>query len=232
MHTVNLLSSAAFVFIIRKEWFLKAVRIGAVLIITSMILFYALPGAQLKTIAAVISSVAIGCVNICILIPFAFTLNNTEKLYAVISSNILIQLISLIKEHSPSSLAESIMSFAILIFSLSAVLFFRLEASIVENRELHAEKPAMSSRVYLSLLFNCAIVILCKGVGKGILNIAAASAGPSVLTGYYIGGLAGCLIYMLVYVFTKKHTFGTGALHFPASLLVFCATHLSLRTHG
>jgi DNA-binding CsgD family transcriptional regulator/uncharacterized protein YhhL (DUF1145 family) len=181
-----------------------------------MISSYALPSATLKTIAAVTGSVAIGCVNICILIPFVFTLNNTEKLYAVVTSNILIQLVSLIKEHSPAGAVETIMSFALLIFSLIAVLFFRNETDRAGDNDESVERPIMSPRVYLSLLFNCAIMILCKGAGKGILNIAVISAGPSVLTGYYIGGLAGCGVYVLVYAFTKKAYIWLGNLTFSS----------------
>jgi hypothetical protein len=143
----------------------KASRIEAALIIVSMISSYALPGAQLKTIAAVTGSVAIGCVNICILIPFVFTLNNTEKLYAVVTSNVLIQLVSLIKENSPASVAEPILSFTLLIFALSTVLFLKNETGRAEDTGENADRPRMSPRVYLSLLFNCAIAILCMGAG-------------------------------------------------------------------
>ncbi|MEA4934201.1 MAG: helix-turn-helix transcriptional regulator [Lawsonibacter sp.] len=214
MHIVNLLSSAAFVFVIRKKWFVNAARAGAVLIVMSMIAFYMMTSASIKMLAAVTGSVAIGCVNICILIPFVFTLNNTEKLYAVVSSNVLIQLISLTNEHSLDSLAET--TFALLLCSLSAVLFFKKEPDHDSGDQESAEKPAMHRRVYLSLLFNCAIAILCKGAGKGILNIAAASGGASVLTGYYMGGLVGCLVYLLVYAFTKKAYIWLGNITFSS----------------
>ncbi len=214
MHIVNLLSSAAFVFVVRKKWFINAARAGAVLIVMSMIAFYMLPSDSIKMLAAVTGSVAIGCVNICILIPFVFTLNNTEKLYAVVSSNVLIQLISLTNEHSLSCLAEPIMSFALLLCALSAVLFFKKERA--PDTTEPAERPVMPRRIYLSLLFNCAIAILCKGAGKGILNIAAAGSGSSVLTGYYIGGLAGCLIYILTYGFTKKAFIWLGNITFSS----------------
>lgn len=214
MHAVNLLSSAVFIFIIRKKWFVSAARAGAVLIVMSMIAFYMLPSASIKMLAAVAGSVAIGCVNICILLPFVFSLNNTEKLYAVVSGNILIQLVSLINEHSALGAAEPILSFALLLCSLSAVLFFKKETERAPGEP--AEKPVMHRRVYLSLLFNCAIAILCKGAGKGILNIATASLGSSVLTGYFMGGLAGCLIYLLVYAFTKKAYIWLGNITFSS----------------
>lgn len=201
---VNLLSSAVFVFVIRKQWYAKAARIGAVLVILSMVLFYASESETLKMLVAVTGSVAIGCVNISILIPFVFTLNNTEKLYAVVSSNALIQMISLFKARSLTGLAEPIMSFALLLCSLSAVLFFKKETDRAPDNPEAAEKPVMHRRIYLSLLFNCAIAILCKGAGKGILDVEAAVSGSSVLTGYYIGGLIGCLIYILIYAFSNK----------------------------
>lgn len=216
MHIVNLLSSAAFVFVVRKKWFINAARAGAVLIVMSMIAFYMLPSASIKMLAAVTGSVAIGCVNICILIPFVFTLNNTEKLYAVVSSNMLIQLISLTNEHSLSGLAEPILSFALLLCSLSAVPFFKKETDHAKGGQDPVEKPVMHRRVYLSLLFNCAIAILCKGAGKGILNIAAAGSGSSVLTGYYMGGLAGCLVYLLIYALTKKAYIWLGNITFSS----------------
>ncbi len=216
MHTGNLLSSSVFVFIIRKEWFVKAARIGAALIILSMVLFYAFEPESYRMIAAITGSVAIGCVNISILIPFVFTLNNTEKLYAVVSSNVLIQLISLVNEHNLSGLAEPIMSFALLLCSSCAVLFFKRETEQVPNDQDTDEKPVMHRRVYLSLLFNCGIAVLCKGAGKGILNIAQAGSGSSVLTGYYIGGLAGCVIYLFVYAFTKKAFIWLGNITFSS----------------
>ena len=216
MHTVNLFSSAAFVFIIRREWYVKALRIGAALIVVSIISFYALPSASLKTLAALCGAVAIGCVNICVLIPFVFTLNNTEKLYAIVSSNVLIQVVSLINEHSLSGAAKPVMSFALLTLSLMAVLFFRNKVNCDGNSEEPAVKPVMSPRVYLSLLFNCAIAILCKGAGKGIVNIAAVSVGSSVLMWYYVGGIAGCLVYMFVYAFSKKAYIWLGNLTFSS----------------
>lgn len=40
MHAVTLISSAVFVFVIRKEWFVRNARIGALLIIIGMIAFF------------------------------------------------------------------------------------------------------------------------------------------------------------------------------------------------
>jgi DNA-binding CsgD family transcriptional regulator len=74
----------------------------------------------------------------------------------------------------------------------------------------------MHRRVYLSLLFNCVIAVLCRGVGKGILNNAAVSVGAYILIWYYIGGLAGCVVYFFVYAFTKKAYIWLGNITFSS----------------
>jgi DNA-binding CsgD family transcriptional regulator len=208
MHSVNLVSSGVFIFIIRKEWFVEASRIGAVMLIVGMTLFLIVPSAPFQLLCATIIGISLGCVNISILTPFVFTLNNTEKLYAVVGSNALISLISLFQEgRSEDSLQNStdlLLSFAILIVALSATLFFRKDSIACDCEDENASNPKVPSRVYLTLFFNCVFAVLCKGVGKGILNIAAESFDNPVLMWHYIGGLAGCLIYFAVYAFTSK----------------------------
>lgn len=216
MHIVTLISSAVFVFIIRTEWFVKVVRIGSILIITCMIVFFIIPNTYIHILSAIISSIAMGCVNISIFIPFVFSLNNTEKLYAIVGSNALIQAVSLFVEYNVYRTSELILSFIILIISLSAIMFFNRQDVPENTNKLDQNQPKFNQRIYLSLLFNCAIVILCKGVGKGIINIATEGIGSSVLTWYYIGGFAGCLIYMLVYAFTKKAYIWLGNITFSS----------------
>jgi uncharacterized membrane protein (DUF485 family) len=84
MHSVNLISSAIFIFVIRKEWFVKTARVGGLLLIAAMILYLSVQNTSVKQITAVAIGISLGCVNISILIPFVFVLNNTEKLYAVV----------------------------------------------------------------------------------------------------------------------------------------------------
>ncbi|HEX2945317.1 MAG TPA: helix-turn-helix transcriptional regulator [Clostridia bacterium] len=208
MHSVNLLSSTAFVFIIRKEWFIKASRIGAVVIAAGMIVFFTVPDERIRILSAVVSSIAIGCVNISFLIPFVFILNNTEKLYAVVGSNILIQLILIIQEMSTGARLYKnivfILSFVILTISLAAIIFFRKTDIVDTDDEREQSKPEFHRRIYLTIFLNCAIVVLCKGAGKGVLNVAAVGSHLPVLVWHYIGGLIGCLIFVLIYAFTEK----------------------------
>jgi DNA-binding CsgD family transcriptional regulator len=223
MHSVNLISSAAFIFIIRKEWFVKTARIGAVLITAGMISFLTIPNMRIQIMSAVISAIAMGCINISILIPFVFLLNNTEKLYAVVGSNVLIQLISLFLEYNINGSIELILSLTILITSLGATLFFK-KNDIAENvKDLKLDLPKFHQRIYLTIFFNCAIVILCKGAGKGILNLVAVNAGIPIVTCYYIGGFIGCVLFVTVYAFSKKAFLWLGNITFASVAIgLFC----------
>ena len=230
MHSVNLISSAAFIFIIRKEWFVKASHIGAILIIACMILFFTAPTPHVQILAAVLGSIAIGCVNISILIPFVFALNNTEKLYAVVGSNALIQLISFFLEDSTSSSLfgnmEVVICFFILTTALYSVIFFK-NGDVTNRDDNKNNTPEFHTRIYLTIFFNCVIAILCKGAGKGILNIAAVGSDLPVLLWYYIGGLIGCLIFILIYAFCKKAFIWLGNITFSSVAMGLLCNALS-----
>ena len=208
MHVANLLSSAAFVFIIRKEWFVKTARVGAMLIIAGMGVFLIVQDARIQLASAVIIAISLGCVNISILMPFVFAFNNTEKLYAVVGSNVLINVISLFMEDEVAASLQSnsklMISSVLMIIALSATLFFKNDCFAEGVSEKRTDEPRMQVWVYLSLVLNCVFAILCRGAGKGVLNIAAMNSDYRVLTLYYLGGVVGCLVYVAVYAFSKK----------------------------
>lgn len=208
LHSVNLLSSAVCIIFIKKEWFVKMARIGAVFILAGMTIFLTVTSSPVQLTAAIIIGISLGCVNISILMPFVFSLNNTEKLYTVVGTNLLICLISLFQNandgNNLNNREDLILSFAVLIIALSAIIFFK-ESNITSDCGEHiAEAPRFPRRIYLTLFFNCVLAILGKGVGTGILNLTAESFGNSVIVWSYIGGLAGCLIYFAIYAFTSK----------------------------
>ncbi|NLZ82397.1 MAG: hypothetical protein GX915_01885 [Clostridiales bacterium] len=99
-------------------------------------------------------------------------MNNTEKLYSVLGSNLLINLIMLIElgyfNESLSSHGVYIVSYIILAISLIGTIFFK-QSSIVDCLKGLLDTPNITPRIYLTLLNNCAVAILCKGVGKGVL---------------------------------------------------------------
>lgn len=227
LHTVNLFSSGIFIFIIRKEWFVKTARIGAVLVIVAVGMFLIAPNAQIEMLCAAIIGAALGIINTSILIPFVFTLNNTEKLYAVLGSNILINLISFFQKGDIRGYlhgnVELLLPFAMLVAALSAIVFFNEKhlPTVVETPGI--DTPIFHSRIYLTLVFNCVFVILCKGAGKGILNIIASTSEYPILMWYSLGGLAGCISYLAIYAFNKRPFVWLGNITFASFAMgLFC----------
>nr|WP_300094225.1 helix-turn-helix transcriptional regulator [Sedimentibacter sp.] len=206
LHSVNLISSAVFVFVLKREWYTWTAKMGSAFILVGMAAFLLFKNEfpVLSAASAVITGIFLGCVNISILIPFVFILNNTEKFYAVVGSNILISILSMTKDSLGSSfipgIAGAILSFAVLAAGLLAVLFFK------EHDELHENKESveMPSRIYMTLVINCVFAALCKGIAKGMLNSAAATSSMPVMNIYYIGGLVGCILYFTVYKRTRN----------------------------
>lgn len=222
LHSINLLSSAFFVLIIRKEWFAKTARIGAVLIIAGMSLFLLTTNTSLQLWSLAVFGITLGIVNISILIPFVFVMNNTEKFYSVLGSNLLINLIMFIElgfldEDKLVGNGMYMVSYFILVVSLVATIFFK-RRSIIDYLSEPKENPSITPKIYLTLLNNCAIAILCKGIGKGILNITAYNH-EGVHLWYYVGGVIGCMLYFLLnrlyrraFIWLNNITFSTIAM--------------------
>jgi DNA-binding CsgD family transcriptional regulator len=206
LHSVNLISSAVFVFVIKREWYAWTAKVGSVFILAGMgaFLLFKNEFPMLSASSAAITGIFLGCVNISILIPFVFILNNTEKFYAVVGSNILINILSIMKDFSESSLipgaAGALFSFVMLAAGLLAVLYFKEDTELFENNE----SEGMPSRIYMTLVINCVFAVLCKGIAKGMLNSAAATSNMPVMNIYYMGGLVGCILYFTVYKRTQK----------------------------
>jgi DNA-binding CsgD family transcriptional regulator len=206
IHSINLISSAIFILIIKKNWFVKTSRIGALLIIAGMTTFLLVPEGMVKLTSVMAIGITLGIVNISILIPFVFALNNTEKFYSVVLANLLINLLLVIRSHIPSETVpgnrEWSISMILLLIPLGATLFFK-ESSLSSGKGQEASTQ-MNPRVYLTLLYSGANAILCKGVGKGVLDITAGLQGNAIYRWYYIGGLIGCFLYIGVYALSAK----------------------------
>lgn len=208
MHAANLISSAIFVMILRREWFVRAARIGAVLIIAGMSVYLAVPDPRAQTAALLAVSLSLGLVNTSILMPFVFVLNNTEKLYAVIGSNALIGLSLLFWEqwggNLPGSRSVLLLSFGLILLTLSATVFFREDCLRKDVVVKDYDRPKMHFGAYMVLILSCIFAVLGKGVGKGILNVAAVDSSYPLMTIYQIGSLAGCFVYVIIYAFARK----------------------------
>lgn len=67
------------------------------MIIAGMSLFMLTTNTSLQIFSLTVFGFTLGIVNISILIPFVFVMNNTEKFYSVLGSNLLINLIMVIE---------------------------------------------------------------------------------------------------------------------------------------
>ncbi len=208
MHIINLLSSAVCVFLIRKEKAANTARIGATLLVIGMLTMLFSKMAAIQLGCTILVAVCLGIVNISILSPYIFVLNNTEKLYAMLGSNVLICGIGLLME-SPffQTLSQTqglIVSFAILLTGLVGILFFR-QQDITEKAEENAAGAAVfHPKLYLTIFISCVFAILFKGVGKGIFNLAIQDTAYLISNWYHIGGLLGVGVYLLVFAKVKK----------------------------
>lgn len=208
LHSLNLVSSAICVFFMKKEWFKKFAIGGGILAIISSVLFaYTLYADlfQLHSIITVILAISLGIINAGILIPFVYTLNNTEKFYSVVGTNALITVLVLLQELNLLNISNGFMfSFIMLILGLIPIYFFKLSDYKKEEEEHKNTAPKTEKVVYITLLLNCLYCIFCKGVGRAFLTIANETIDFNLNVLYYIGAAIGCIIYFLIYHFFKK----------------------------
>jgi DNA-binding CsgD family transcriptional regulator len=153
-------------------------------------------------------AIGLGSVSIGIFIPYVFTLNNTEKIFAVVGSRILISLLLFLQMiFTDISLPEHlilIISFAILILALSLIILFK-KSCISTEPELDSEESIdIPNRIYLTGLFNFLIIVLIKGVGHGIFHITMELTSMPLLIWHIIGGFFGCVVYIALYAASKK----------------------------
>lgn len=193
LHSVTLISSAIFISFYKKEWFVKLARIGAVLTVISMTTFLFVKNPAINLACALISGVSFALVNDSILMPFLFALNNSEKLFAAVASNALIPILTLTQMKLGSNAAVMGVSYVVLVASLVAVLFFREDAVSRFNKP----EKTPPSRIYLTVLFSGIFVVLSKGIGKGLMNIADTDGALELW--YTAASFAGALVSVLIF---------------------------------
>lgn len=208
MHIINLFSSAVCVFLIQKEKAVNTGRIGAILLVAGMLALLLIKAPAVQLVCTILIAVCMGVVNISILSPYVFVLNNTEKLYAMLFSNVLICGVGLLMEsafwRTLSQTQGLIVSFAMLLAGLLGIVFFR-QYTVTEKAEENAAGAAIfHPKLYITIFISCVFAILFKGVGKGIFNLAIPGTPYPISIWYHVGGLLGVGIYLLVFAKVKK----------------------------
>lgn len=217
MHISNLISSATCMFIFKKDWFEHTAKIGATSIIIALGLYLIAPSSTLKIFAAILLGASLGCMNISILIPFTFVLNNTEKLFAVAASHMLSSTISLSSGALSSIInSDAYLAWFILLLSLSAVPFFKRKhlPDVREGQTVIGKnvRPAMAWTVIVGTIG----AIFFLGVGKAILNAYAGPENSSVLSWYHFGGIAGGIVTVLIFAIFSQSVYAALSIPFGA----------------
>lgn len=212
LHIVILISSACFMVWMRKDWFVQGIRIGAVVAILGV---WLLTMHHMQWLGIVVFGVALGCINVSVLLPFVFILNNTEKLYAVVVSNLLSGLIAVVQEAIlQSSHIDSYLALFLITIAFTTIFWLKKDEMPSNNATFDIDRPTFHTRIYLTLLFNTVFVILSKGLGKGILNTMASASNYPLMLWYALGGLVGCVSYFALYALSKRSFIWLGNLTF------------------
>ncbi len=229
VHSVNLIASAVLVCLFKREWFAWASKIGAVCLAASLAVFLTAKNPSLRFGAAFVLAVSMGCVNVAILSPFVFVLNNTEKFYSVVFSNVLISALVLAELLDLASVTSgAVFSSVMLCVSVAPIIFFRKRDMAAAYPENFAFVPKINKFVYFTVFLNCVYAVLCKGVGKMFLLSAARQTLFDMEPLFYAGAVGGCALYYAGYVFLKNSNQFTWNVTFSAFvtsmlLYVFCA---------
>lgn len=196
LHSLNLLSSAIFVWIIKPDKFKKYSSFGGVFVLLFSILSMIQGNALFHIISIVLLSISLGLLNISILIPMVYILNHTEKLIAIVGSNFLISILVYLQEIKFLTISNGVyFSFILLIISVLPILFFNKEH--LDSKKIINSK--LNKTMYLTIILNCAFAILCKGIGKAFVMMAIDKTALLLNQTYYIGGIIGCFISFLIY---------------------------------
>lgn len=225
IQSIGIVSSAFFIFFTKKEWFIRIARFFATFALLGVALIFLTSFSPAHLIGVIILGISIGCISVFVFMLFVFFLNNTEKLYAIIGSNLLISLLSIFQNinggNNLSFRGDLVLSLLILLIVLIAIVYFHRDGALLQEDEERENTPKMETRVYLTLFYNCTFAILCRGVGSGVLHISAKKFGSNIVVWYFIGGLIGCVVYYMIYAFFPKAIILVGNISFGLIVLGF-----------
>lgn len=203
LHSSYLIVSAITICIFKKEWFKKTGLIGAIVTAITAVLITIIINPIFNTTSMILLAIALGIVNVSVLIPFVYIMNNTEKFYSMLGAFTLISMFLFLQETKILTTANgTIISLLLLFAALIPIIFYK-------EKDLANEIPNMKyisktkKVLYVTIIINCLYAIFCKGIGKAFLDSAVIISDLELYPINYIGGLIGCLIYFIIYKFFK-----------------------------
>jgi len=220
LHSINLLASAFFVVIMKKDWFVRFSKIGAICVSVSAVLFLTVTSPALHLAVIVLLGVSLGIVNAGILMPFVFALNNTEKFYAVMGTNLLISVLVLLQETQVLNITNGMLPSLVMLFLGLAPLhwFHRSDLDAAAPVQTHTA-PKTKKILYVTIILNCLYAVLCKGIGRMFVLAADGRVPFNLNVVFYLGAIAGCGVYFLIYALFRHGNLITWNVTFGAFVI-------------
>lgn len=198
IHSLNLISSAVFVFILKPGWFKKSSCIGGILVLFSSVLIMLKMNDTLHLLAIIFLSISLGLLNISILIPMIYVLNSSQQLISIAVANLLLSVLIYMQETMILTINNGItFSFVMLLLSILPIIYFKSDDLQSQNINLTKDKK-LNKLMFFSIVLNCIYAILCKGMGKAFVVIVIENLNLSLNPIYYVGSIIGCFLSYLV----------------------------------
>lgn len=220
IHGTNLLASALFVLIVRREWFVTMARVGAICILVSLLMYFMVSDSTLRLVAALALATSIGCVNIAILMPFVFSMDDGERLLSVAGSNVLIYLLLVAQDVlALGDTTMTVLSFALLLVALGCVPFFRRGDTVCDDDACDmtgrdgaahdktvdkAKRARVGRGAWVALVLSCVFALLGRGVTKGLLDTLTVSDTGYSLHVFIVASAIGAVLFYFFCRFGKS----------------------------
>ena len=208
IHVSDLCCSALVIFLAKKEQFVPLARAGAVLALVSGCAAALLPATLLRAFCGVGVGAGLACVNVAVLIPFVFILNNTEKFYAVLGSQALISASQLLLEciAVPRSVILPV-SGVLLAAVFAGLLFFRRRHLPQADGDLLFQLPDVRAKLVVTVVAYCLLGLVYMGVGASLLRLAVAAQALPVAAVFHAGGLLGCVALYFIFARYRRSVY-------------------------
>lgn len=227
---ISIIAASLFLHPAKAKWLSYPILVGVcvlTIIFTILLISSSLSGLWI----AIGVGVLLGYIHVSLLILFVFTLNNTEKFYTTVLGSIIVQVVMLYKKRF---VIEGYLNyvdhlFVMLLLTAIIVMIILLKRYFVATNSKPSCDTKVNSRICLICIFSGIYIAISFGVIRGVVNSGAGIYGNWIFTTYYLGGLAGCLLYVAIYMFCKKPIILVGNVTFGCIALgILCYAFVDL----
>lgn len=182
-----------------KKYF-KVGGIGSLVIILSYYIFNIIQTTSIIKNIIYILPLFMGLTYAGLLQSYIYIMNNTEKFFTIIFGNFLLMILSILNYYNIININNNYIYFIImLISSLLFMIKFNTKDYKKEEEKYSINTPKTSKILYISLLINCIFLVFCRGVGRAFVLLANDMYTFNLEIYYYLGGLVGCIILIILY---------------------------------